>query len=275
MPEQPIAQTPQPLQVLYFQSECLVVNKPGGLPTQAPPGIPSLEAQVRRYWAEMAVPESAPEPTDAPPLNTSHPPSIPPIDSLATANALSQVYVGLPHRLDRATSGAVLLGQTKQVTRKLAAQFERRTIKKIYWVIVEGQVVDPQGNWSDWMKKLPDQPLSSITTQDDPAAQWAELEYRTLATAPDCSLLEIALKTGRTHQIRLQLSSRGFPILGDLWYGARRDFGNVTADQRQRIIALHARLLDFWHPRLHQPVAVTAPLPDPWTDFLRAQNWAL
>lgn len=225
-----------PASVLYFHEECLVVNKPAGLLTQAPPGIPSLEAQARRFWQ-------------------------------ATTD-----YVGVPHRLDRATSGALLLGQSKVVTRKLAAQFERRTIRKVYWALLEGSPPDPAGTWCDWMCKRPDQSLSEITTADDPAAQSAELDYRVLGTSPTCAWVEILLKTGRTHQIRLQASARGMPIVGDADYGATAPFGPPQADQRQRPIALHARTLDFWHPRLHHPVVVSAPVPPDWLTF--ADNFA-
>jgi len=228
-----------PASVLYFQDECLVVNKPAGLLTQAPPGIPSLEAQTRRFWQQT---------TD---------------------------YVGVPHRLDRATSGTVLLGQSKAVTRKLAAQFERRTIRKVYWALLEGCPVDPAGVWSDWMCKRPDQPLSEITTTDDPTAQSAELEYRVLAASPPYAWIEILLKTGRTHQIRLQSSARGMPIAGDVDYGATTPFGPPHNDYRQRAIALHARTLDFWHPRLHHPVVVSAPLPPDWLEFAATHAPAL
>lgn len=220
-----------PASVLYFQDECLVVNKPAGLLTQAPPGIPSLEAQARRFWH-------------------------------ATTD-----YVGVPHRLDRATSGTVLLGQSKAVTRKLAAQFERRTIRKVYWALLEGCPADPAGTWFDWMCKRPDQPLSEITTPTDPDAQNAELDFRVLAASPPYCWIEILLKTGRTHQIRLQASTRGLPIVGDSDYGATTTFGPPHPDQRQRPIALHARTLDFWHPRRHHPVVVSAPVPADWLAF--------
>ena len=236
--------------VLYFEHECLVVNKPAGLLTQAPAGISSVESQARRFFLSAATSRRQEFDPDRPsePHNESD-------------------YVGVPHRLDRATSGALLLGQTKPTTRKLAAQFEKRTIKKIYWALVEGRLAETSGTWTNWMRKLPDRALSELTEQTDPDAQWAELEFQVLDQDPQFSLLEIHLKTGRTHQIRLQAAARGCPIVGDAEYGARTGFGEAFDDHRLRAIALHARTIDFWHPKLHHPVVVHAPVPGNWQEF--------
>lgn len=233
-----------PAAVLFFDQECLVVNKPGGLLTQAPAGIPSIESQARQFFSLLAAKSGEPP------------------------QSLASTYVGVPHRLDRSTSGALLLGQSKPVTRKLAQQFEKRTVRKIYWALLEGVPENAQGTWTDWMRKAADQAISEIVAADDPEAQWAELDYRVLANSEQYSLVEILLKTGRTHQIRLQASTRGFPIIGDSWYGSGVAFGPTHTDERLRSIGLHARTIDFWHPRQHGPVVVTAPLPDTWIEFL-------
>ncbi len=236
--------------VLYFEQECLVVNKPAGLLTQSPPGIPSVEAQARRFFINTATHRAAD-----------------PIEQRLIHGPAEFDYVGIPHRLDRATSGALLLGQSKPVTRKLAAQFEKRTIKKIYWALLEGLPPEPAGTWTDWMRKLPEQALSEVTESTDPAAQSAELDFQVLAQDAGVSLVEILLKTGRTHQIRLQASSRGWPIIGDAEYGSRMGFGEAFDDHRRRAIALHARTIDFWHPKLHRPVVVHAPVSETWHQF--------
>lgn len=245
--------------VLYFAEECLVVQKPAGLLTQAPAGIPSIESQARRFFKSLVRDRLGPGSDPAIVSNN--------ID--ASINIESD-YVGVPHRLDRATSGALLLGQTKAVTRKLAAQFEKRTIKKIYWALLEGHPTELAGTWTNWMRKLPDRALSEITEPTDSAAQWAELDFKILGQDSQVCLVEIHLKTGRTHQIRLQASARGFPILGDAEYGAQFDFGTAFDDHRRRAIALHARTIDFWHPKLHRPVVVHAPVPSTWQDFASA-----
>jgi len=221
------------LDVLFFEQDCLVINKPGGILTQAPAGIVSIEALVRQIFRN-------------------------------TTSDASNVYVGMPHRLDRPASGVMLFGQSKPVTRKLATQFEKRTIKKTYWVIVEGIVANAEGAWSDWMRKLPEQPQSEIVEASHPDAQNALLEYKVVQRSDRFSFLQIALETGRTHQIRLQAASRGFPVVGDHQYGAVATFGPQTDDQRKRWIGLHAREIDFWHPRLHRPTIVTAPLSQYW-----------
>lgn len=239
--------------VLYFEQECLVINKPAGLLTQAPAGVPSIEAQARRFF--RAALSRNPDPNHS---------------SIAQHQREDVDYVGVPHRLDRATSGALLMGQSKAVTRKLAAQFEKHTIKKIYWALIEGCLQESTGTWTNWMRKLPDRALSEMTSQDDPNSQWAELDFKRLAHDSRYSLIEIHLKTGRTHQIRLQASHRGYSILGDAEYGATVGFGEAFADHRRRAIALHARSIDFWHPRLHHPVVVTAPVPSAWSEFAAA-----
>jgi 23S rRNA pseudouridine1911/1915/1917 synthase len=76
--------------------------------------------------------------------------------------------------------------------------------------------------------------------------------------------LEVKLETGRTHQIRVQAAQRGHPVLGDGLYGSLRAFGPQYDDERLRAIALHATVLEFEHPRTHELVTVTAPLPDYW-----------
>jgi 23S rRNA-/tRNA-specific pseudouridylate synthase len=99
----------------------------------------------------------------------------------------------------------------------------------------------------------------------------AILHYQTLelhtphsALRTSHSLLQITLETGRTHQIRVQCASRGYPLLGDEMYGSHIPFGPPSADQRERLIALHARTLRFWHHAASGYVTVTAPLPDYW-----------
>ena len=140
-------------------------------------------------------------------------------------------------------------------------------MKKTYWALIEGRPEEDGGAWSDHMRKIPGQPQSEIVSPDASDAQEARLVCQVIASDTHISLLEIQLETGRTHQIRLQTSSRGMPIVGDAQYGSGLEFGPATVDQRKRWIALHARSLDFWHPQLHRPVIVTADLPECWRQF--------
>jgi 23S rRNA-/tRNA-specific pseudouridylate synthase len=163
----------------------------------------------------------------------------------------------------------MLLGLSRNMTRRLAELFQRREVSKYYWAVVEGVVPDDAGSWSDFMRKIPDEARSEIVPAEHPDAQVAILNYRVLGRAAGLSWLRIDLETGRTHQIRLQCASRGWPILGDELYGAVRAFGPQTADLRERWIGLHARRLSFREPGAGggKLVSVVAPLYECWREL--------
>ena len=222
------------LHILLEDNHCLAVVKPAGLLTQGvPAGIPTLEATVKAYLREKY---SKP----------------------------GNVYLGIPHRLDRPVSGVVLFARNSKAAGRLAEQFQTRQVKKIYWALVEGIVETVDGIWEDWLRKLPEQARAEIVLENGPDARLARSRYRRLLNGPDWSLLEIEPETGRMHQIRLQCASRGWPILGDALYGSTRAFGPPAELPRDRIIALHSRSLSFLHPLSYQPVTLTAPLPETW-----------
>jgi 23S rRNA pseudouridine1911/1915/1917 synthase len=225
--------TPPGFDVLYEHGPCLVVSKPGGLLTQAPPHIDSLEMRIKRFLKER----------DHKPGN---------------------IYLGVPHRLDRPVSGAMVFARHVRAARRLAEQFQARSVKKIYWALVEGEVTPAQGTWRDFVRKVPEQPRAEIVPESHPDAREAILQFRTLHAAHNTSLLEILLETGRMHQIRLQAATRGHPVLGDELYGSRAVFGPASDDTRARWIALHSRRLAFRHPMTRELVDVTAPLPAAW-----------
>lgn len=231
-----------PLQIplLLDDGPLVVVAKPGGLLTQAPPDIDSVEFQLRDWWAE------------------------------GLEIGAARPFVGVPHRLDRPASGVLAMTRTPKAARRMADQFERREVDKVYWTLVSGRVSDDYGDWSDFMRKVPNQARSEIVADDHPEAQYALLKYKVLARGVDTSWLEIRLETGRTHQIRLQCASRGFPILGDEQYGSIATFGPASSEPRDRWIALHARRLAFVHPTEKRRVDVQAPLFDCWTPWLQS-----
>lgn len=230
----------QPLEILYDQGPCLVVNKPAGLLTQAPSGIDSLEVRVKAFYrAREGKPEDA---------NT---------------------YLGLPHRLDRPVSGAIVFARHVRAARRLSSQFENRTVGKSYWALVAGRVEPNEGTWRDHLHKRHGMAQAEVVAADHPAAKHAVLHYRVLwqgaaAVGAEATLLEIELETGRTHQIRVQAASRGFPVIGDSQYGSTASFGDPALDLRDRPIALHARQLSFSHPMTGEAVQITAPLPETW-----------
>ncbi len=204
-------------EVLHEEGPCLVVLKPAGLLTQAPPGIDSLETRIKAFLKERE-------------------------------NKPGGVYLGLPHRLDRPVSGAMVFAKHVRAARRLAKQFERREVDKTYWALVEGIVDPPEGTWRDTLWKVHGQSRAQVVDASHPEGQAAVLHYRTLGRHRLGSWLEIQLETGRTHQIRVQAASRGFPLLGDAHYGSQIPFGEQFEDQRLRAIALHARRLGFQHP---------------------------
>ncbi len=223
--------------ILYEDGPCLVVLKPAGVLTQAPPGIDSMEVRIRAYLARRDRREA------------------------------KDIYLGVPHRLDRPASGAMVFCTKYRATRKLAEQFEGRLIKKIYWAMVAGRVTPDSGMWEDYLRKIPGEARVEVVEREHPEGRLAVLHYRTLAVAEGGSLLEIQLETGRTHQVRVQAASRRHPLLGDAQYGSTIAFGVQYEDERLRAIALHARTLEFRHPATKNIVSVTAPVNEIWNEF--------
>jgi len=219
-------------QVLYEQRGCLVVNKPPGVLTQAPPGIDSLEVRIKAY--------------------------------LGGGGGSDTVYLGVPHRLDRPASGTIIFGKDIRITRRLGEQFEKRRIRKVYWACVEGRVEAEMGRWEDRLYKVAGEPRAEVVGVGHPEGRHAALHYRVVKTFAWGTWLEIELETGRTHQIRVQAASRGHPVLGDKQYGSTVPFGPQFEDERLQAIALHARSLSFRDPETRQTVTVLAEVADYW-----------
>lgn len=172
------------------------------------------------------------------------------------------VYIGLVHRLDRPVSGVSLFARTSKAASRLSEQFRSSTTQKVYVAWVNGVPSPRSGTLKDWLLKDEQRNVVSVVRSTTPGALDAELDYQVLKTQGSKALLEVQLKTGRPHQIRVQLSSRGWPILGDVKYGG-------PAGRRGGVIALHARSLTFQHPTLKQPITVESPTPAVWTDWFR------
>src|SRR5262249_52812306 len=229
------------LQILYEDNHCLAVAKPAPLLTQGSAGsIPSLEVQVKQYLRERY-----------------HKPG--------------NVYLGIPHRLDRPVSGVIVFARNTKAARRLAEQFQTRQVTKVYWAAVEGEVRPGEGTWEDWLLKLPEEARTERAGPEAPGARHAVLRYRCLQPWAGGTLLEFLPQTGRSHQLRIQAALRGWPIRGDVLYGARLPFGPAAELPRDRIIALHARSLTFLHPIRYEPITVTAPLPPAWSEWCAAE----
>lgn len=226
--------------VLFEDEWCIAVAKPSGLLTQAPAGIDSMEARIRRY--------------------------------LQTSEEQNEPYLGVPHRLDRPASGAMIFAKTRKAAQRLAEQFQKRTVQKTYWALVEGNVQPAEGCWIDFMHKVEGEPRAELVHEGHSEAQHAELRYVKRGECAASTWLEIELITGRTHQIRLQAGSRGHPILGDVLYGSQRPFGVHFEDARLNAIALHARSLRVEHPKTYELMLIEAPMAAGWEGYISSES---
>jgi Pseudouridylate synthases, 23S RNA-specific len=167
-------------------------------------------------------------------------------------------FLGLVHRLDRPTSGVMVLARTSAAARGLSKQFRERTAEKTYLAVVEG-ALRGIGTWTDTIAKPDRQP--KLVAPDHPEGKHAALDWQALHTDADRTLLRLQLHTGRPHQIRLQAADRGHPVVGDARYGA-------TASLPNGDIALHHTVLRVEHPETQRVETFVAPLPDVWDTVL-------
>jgi 23S rRNA pseudouridine1911/1915/1917 synthase len=223
------------LSVLYEDNHCLAVAKPAGVVSTHFTGREeTLDRAVKQYLKDRY-----------------HKPG--------------NVFLGIVHRLDKPVSGVLLFARTSKAAARLAEQFRKGTVEKVYWAVVEGTPAPAEGDLDDWLKKDQAAGRVEVVTPQTPGARQALLHYRSLSAQAGLTWLELRPRTGRTHQLRVQLAHRGHPVYGDAKYGSAHPFG--------RGIALHARSLTFLHPVRHEPVTLTADVPRPWrgrfADLLR------
>ncbi len=164
-----------------------------------------------------------------------------------------QVFMGVPHRLDRPVSGVVLLAKTSKALERLNEMLREGRIHKTYWALTASRPPKDEDTLTDFLTRNEAQNKSYVSK----SGKEARLHYRLIQTTERYFLLEIELFTGRHHQIRCQLAHMGCPIKGDLKYGARRS--NPDGG-----ISLLARRIQFIHPVKKTEVDVTAPVPDSW-----------
>ena len=226
-----IITTPENLQVLHEDNHLIVINKrPGDIVQGDITGDMPLSEVVKAYIKKKY-------------------------------NKPGAVFLGVVHRLDRPTSGAVIFARTSKALARLNSALARREAQKIYWAVVLNPPKEEQGRLIHWLRKNPKQNKSYAFEHEVSASKKAELEYRLLKKLDRYSLLEIELKTGRHHQIRAQLAEIGCPIKGDLKYGFDRS-------NKDGSIHLHARSITLEHPVKKEPLNIIATPPaDPiWND---------
>lgn len=210
--------------VIYEDNHLIAVVKPPGLATMGlPAGRETLLTQTKDYIKRKY-------------------------------NKPGEVYLGVVSRLDVPVSGIVLFARTSKSAARLNDQFREHSVDKIYAALVEGSIFPPQAECTDYLCE--DKRHRKVLLTNDAGGKECRLRYRKRKQVNRCSLIEIYLETGRKHQIRMQLSGRGFPILGDIKYGAKMPFSDG--------IALHAWKLTFLHPTTKERIELTAPIPKAW-----------
>lgn len=181
-------------------------------------------------------------------------------------NKPGDVYLGTVHRLDRPTSGIVLFAKTSKALSRMNKMFKDKNIQKTYWAVVEKPKVNVKvkDTLIDFLKKNEKQNKSYTYSNEINGSKKAELSYKIVGKGDNYWFVEIKPKTGRHHQIRVQLSNIGLIIKGDLKYGAKRS-------NKDGSIHLLAQKLEFIHPVKKEPLTITANPPKDvlWNEFLK------
>ncbi|MBL7797844.1 MAG: RluA family pseudouridine synthase [Saprospiraceae bacterium] len=171
------------------------------------------------------------------------------------------VFLHPVHRIDRPVSGVVLFARTDKALGRLTTQFRERKVSKTYLALVLHKPDKPSGELRHFLEKDESRNTVRAYAKSFGDAKEAVLHYTWIGEIGKCHLLEVRPLTGRPHQIRVQLSAMGCPILGDVKYGAEAPLPDAS-------IGLHSRLLELEHPVRLEPVRVEAPLPE--TDWWNA-----
>lgn len=169
-------------------------------------------------------------------------------------NKPGTAFLGVAHRLDRPVSGLILFAKTSKALERMNAVFKNREVKKTYFAVVRKKPAKAQGKLINWLIKDPKKNVVKAFDYEAKGTQYCELDYQVLAELDGYYLLRVNPLTGRSHQIRVQLSTMGCPIVGDNKYGYPRG-------SRKGSICLHARQLEFIHPVKKEPIKIFAKLP--------------
>ena len=210
--------------VLYEDNHLIAINKRAGDLVQVDDtGDESLENKVKRY---LAVKYSKP----------------------------NSAFLGVAHRLDRPVSGVILFAKTSKALERINAMFKAREMHKTYYAVVRNRPQPEAGHLVHWLLKNQKKNVTKAFNHEVSGSLKAELNYKLAGELKGYYLVEVDPVTGRPHQIRVQLSTLGCPIVGDNKYGYPR--GSL-----HNSISLHARRLEFIHPVKKEPVLIIAPVP--------------
>lgn len=176
-------------------------------------------------------------------------------------NKPGNVFMGLVHRLDRPVSGVMVFAKTSKAASRLSLQIREHTFTKKYRAVVNGHMTPADGRLTDWLVKDPSSNTVRVVSAGASGARKSELDYHVISSKEGFSLVDIDLRTGRSHQIRVQLSNAGFPIVGDSKYGSSGDRGDLC---------LQSYVIGFNHPTKGDRLEFTLPPDDhrPWSIFI-------
>jgi 23S rRNA pseudouridine1911/1915/1917 synthase len=233
------------LEILYEDNHLLAVSKPPGVATM---GVPDERKTVLDF-AKAYIKERYEKP--------------------------GNVYLGVVSRLDAPVTGVLLFARTSKAASRLNQAFRENQVRKTYLAMVEGLIHPKSSRCHDWLAKDSRHRRMHVVRPENPEAKEAVLQYRFLKRFQNQSLLEIELVTGRKHQIRLQLASRGYPIVGDRKYGARTSFTSSQRNDETSAIALHAASLELTHPVRNEAIRLSAPLPLTWRQFGTIESFGI
>jgi 23S rRNA pseudouridine1911/1915/1917 synthase len=176
---------------------------------------------------------------------------------------------GIVHRLDKDTSGCLVVAKNDETHLALSEQFAKRQVEKIYHAIVCGELARESGEIRAAIARHPSH-RKRMAARDDAAGRAAHTSYRVLEKLRSATFVEAQIHTGRTHQVRVHFQFLGYPVAGDETYGARQNqrLAELTGYEAPRIL-LHARELSFIHPRTEKQLSFEAPLPADFREALK------
>ena len=228
------------LKILYEDNQVVVAIKPQNIPSQADEsGDKDMLSLVKEYVKEKY-------------------------------NKPGEAFIGLVHRLDRPTGGVMVFARNSKSAKRLTEQFKNHTTEKIYYAVTTKVVREKSKTLVNYLEKNEKENIVKVVPMLSSGAKKAELTYRELENNGQMSLLEVKILTGRSHQIRVQLSTLGYPLYGDGKYGKNKDVATKN-------LGLWAGKLSFIHPTTKEKMVFMA-CPDtekePWKNFRMEKYFA-